>query len=269
MQSATALRPCFSGMYFALLRRQKYTMKVLSVILLLIELLLFQSESRGQLPDKSDKNAKFFYFTQGKVSAVEYYNRDQDTGYVQAWNKSGVSIFRYSTSHRHGSQSADMSFHPDGSLAKVETYSAPDAGIQWYRGWYVFDTDGNLAEKGQQSWDDMVTIRVPDEYKQPLNEPVVKPEPFTTSVYFVNKGRKKLWLRIGTGGKDSLYVVAAGDTAKVPAFQDTYKFPDASFIGPVNFSTGKKKKPLPLSITDLPKREITNGRNKTVLMFLF
>lgn len=99
---------------------------------------------------------------------------------VEVFNRKGQKVYEGYRRNFAGHSYIDLTYHENGGVKKIETSSAPDAGIQWYRSKYVLDEDGNVIDFQKQSHESLMHVTLPEPYQlPPQDEPeqLVKKEP--------------------------------------------------------------------------------------------
>jgi hypothetical protein len=101
---------------------------------------------------------------------------------VEVFNIKGEKVFEGNRRRYAGHASVYLTYHENGGVKKIETSSAPDAGIQWYKAKYILDEKGNIIEKSEDSHDRTTRINPtiffePTEVHKTPNKPAeMKPQ---------------------------------------------------------------------------------------------
>jgi len=127
-------------------------------------LFIFQNTSFAQ---KEKQNCTKTYFKNGKLSTIECLPESGWGGKAYAFNLKGDTIGEWSISRMHMLSSVHFSFHANGGVHKADYSSHPDAGIQWYRSYSVFNEEGLRTDFWEMKDDDRVTF-----IQEPLEKPV-------------------------------------------------------------------------------------------------
>jgi hypothetical protein len=228
-------------------------MKKLSFIMLCILAFQVKAQYNCKTKDISGEKITTCHYTNNKVSTISTrYNNNNlfDDGKVVGYNKAGNEIFNYTVSRKHGSRSVNLKYHANGGVSRMEYYSAPDAGIQWYRLIITYDTNGSETNRTELSHDMHTHIihqpQDPVKFDPIIYKPVIKPEkpehivtpkPFKqeiigcqevphTNILIVNTTNKKVKAHIiyRTGAKKETAVwIAPKDTFKIESLSMNFK----------------------------------------------
>jgi hypothetical protein len=95
---------------------------------------------------------------------------------VEVFNKKGERVFEGHRRRYAGHASVYLTYYENGGVKKIETSSAPDAGIQWYKSYYILDEQGNIIEHHEDSHD-MHTRILPTIHAPPTVTPVTPTKP--------------------------------------------------------------------------------------------
>lgn len=159
---------------------------------------------------------------------------------VLVFNRKGDVIFDGRRRDYAGHSSVYLTYHKNGGVSRIETSTAPDAGIQWYRSQYSIDEDGKVIDFREQSNENLTKITVPT--VQP-EKPMVKPKTLPTKtqlpnecavltetkIIFCNKRKKAInCLLVPVVKNDGHKIISQklgfNDTLATPAYHTAEKF---------------------------------------------
>lgn len=188
----------------------------------------------------------------GTTSTREEWDADKRNGNLKIFNKSGVLLLDLNLRNYAGHASAQLSYHPNGQVSKVEYSSAPDAGIQFYKARYRYDEEGQQTEKWEEEHPYRLTIephfQKPDA-PQRKDSPAAKCASPCFSVFDIrNLSSKKT--RLWVSAKPNLYVsgksreisLKAGETKRLDSlvYAERYLEPDQLYEMVLGEESAKK-----------------------------
>lgn len=205
-------------------------MRFFCASILLISSSLLHAQGRERTFQTDSGTVVIHYFTDGKVSTRAWtYGPDyRQEGKSWAYDHDGKVLVEWSTRRYAGHSSMDCTYHPNGAVNKVEVSTAPDGGIQWYRGTYTFDEHGRQLNFWEQGHDNEGPIPRPNvrvvtspEMKEPYKQEVVEEQRmFVNEVFVVNPTRSAC--RVFVTPKQpspalpgGTYTMAPGDTLRI------------------------------------------------------
>lgn len=190
---------------------------------------------------------------------------------VEVFNKKGERVFEGHRRSYAGHASVYLTFHENGGVKKIVTSSAPDAGIQWYKAYYILDEQGNIIEHNEDSHDTFTKISptihnqptVTPKTPQPPNEKKKKEivecaTPVATSVVIYNKTNKPITVNLTTKNNPSHKSyetkLAPYDSMITQPFINAEIFLAPADIYILMIKHGKNKKPVTVKFTELPAK---------------
>lgn len=105
---------------------------------------------------------QYFHGTH-QVATSYCYDSAGRWGRASAFDRSGKIIYEKEIRRVGGHASVEFGYYPSGAVQKAYWSSAPDAGIQWYRGTTLFDEQGHI------------TSETDDSYEGPGRSPLIAP----------------------------------------------------------------------------------------------
>lgn len=186
---------------------------------LLLTLLAAPYNARAQAAQYPD--CTFVYFANGKVSTSMCYDAAKRFGEARAYNRAGKEIYRQGLRKVAGHASVYFTYYPDKAVRRAEFSDAPDAGIQWSRGWSDFSPTGEITASSVQSYDDSPTtlLRRQSEPAQPMppaptvpalpcNPPGVEAPRFEAECWLLNRTRHRVQVVVKAKNSAEQYVIA-------------------------------------------------------------
>ena len=166
------------------------------------------------------------FFAEGGKSTLEWTDKDGREGRSIAFDRHGNVIYSNNTRRFAGHASVHFSYHPDGSVAKAEYSTAPDAGIQWHKSTTVFDQQGNqigYKELGRDNYG--IYPRPGDGLKRSPGQRM-----FVNEVFLVNATRKTgkahvVPKKASPAMKEQRHTIAPGDTIRLGTYSMGEVFP--------------------------------------------
>ncbi len=154
------------------------------------------------------------------VSAKECWDPNKRFGFFEAFDSRGNSIGKWNLSRMHQYSSVQVSYHPNGAVAKVRYSSHPDGGIQWYRSETTFDSTGKKTGFWEDSHDRTTTLVVPAPQVPKPNAPpvqeIIQEDPLRISeLWVLNTLDDSLHLSIQGAGRNLEVHLAPGAWQKV------------------------------------------------------
>jgi hypothetical protein len=155
---------------------------------------------------------------------------------VEVFNKNGEIVYSGVRRNYAGHSSIDLSFYKNGGVSKIVYSSAPDAGIQWYKGQYLLDENGNIIDKFEDSYDKQHTTllhQLPFKHDElPQINPNLKPNtcavPKRSDFYFINLSKKSIEILVdrkqNTLFSNKFKSLNYNDTLKVEFVTNAEKF---------------------------------------------
>lgn len=92
------------------------------------------------------------YFPNGEVSTICFLNEDNQ-GKALAYNFKGEVIYEKHIRRKYGSASVHFSHHKNGIVYKANYSSYPDAGIQRYYTYTIFNKKGELISEVEENYE--------------------------------------------------------------------------------------------------------------------
>lgn len=226
-------------------------MRLLSTTLLLLSFNLLVAQGKVRSFKADSGTVVIYYFTDGKVSTRAWTHGPEcrQEGKSWAYDHDGRVLVEWSTRRYAGHSSMDCTYHPNGAVNKVEVSTAPDGGIQWYRGTYTFDENGKQLSFWEQGHDNEgpiprleTHIVTHPQVKDPSeNEVLEEQRLFINEVFVVNPTRSACRVFVTpnqpspalTGGA---YTMAPGDTLRVGMYSmgEIFQAPDHHLTMDIN-----------------------------------
>jgi len=94
------------------------------------------------------------HHTNGQPSTIEFWDNDTRWGSIKGYDNKGIELFSYGLRRIGGHASANISYHSNGQVRKVNFTSQPDGGIQYWNIVHEFN------EKGEQTY--FADLSMPD-----------------------------------------------------------------------------------------------------------
>jgi len=205
------------------------------------------------------------YFTDGKVS-TKVWTHGPDyrvEGRSWAFDHSGKVLVEWHTRTYAGHSSMDRTYHPNGAVNKVEVSTAPDGGIQWYRGTYTFDDQGKQTGFMEQGHDNDglipspgVRVMMKPEVTVPFKQEEVREQHmFVNEIFVVNSTK---WACVLTakatdpspGLTGGTFTLRPGDTLRVGMYSKGEVFPPpakhVTLLAQRPNGKGRKRSPMEL-----------------------
>ena len=196
---------------------------------------------------------------------------------VEVFNRSGELVYNGTRRDYAGHSSVNLSFYPNGGVHKIETSSAPDAGIQWFKSNYVLDENGGILSFWEDSHDrsPMTTPSWPPPPKPDEISPPKAPNecatPMATQVVLYNRSRKMILARIEqkyqSDEERKLIKVAPGDSlvSSLAISAEFFAVPNdrfSCFIQP-----GKRSKTTMVAFDQLPSKSYISDPQRRVYQY--
>jgi hypothetical protein len=146
---------------------------------------------------------------------------------VEVFNKKGEIVFTGYRRNYAGHSSVTLSYHENGGVKKIETSSAPDAGIQWYKSSYLLDEEGNIISQTEDGHDfhlkPIYTIITNPDNQKPEKEEDNQSKKVNacavlmiTQIIFYNQGKKPIEIyfmpKNSSDNKLNLFKIKPGDS---------------------------------------------------------
>lgn len=176
------------------------------------------------------------YFKTGNVSTISTIK--QGWGKAKAFDSGGKKIYEMQIRKVAGSASVRFTHHANGMVKTAKYYSAPDAGIQWYRKTTEFNDQGKVIKEIEDSHDRMQKVLF-DQSKQE----VVSCNPIhNNDLYMINTTKHDVMAIIDDKkSKDTIYI-SANDTLKALQYISSEITQPPSHFYDFHFETVKKRK---------------------------
>jgi len=213
------------------------------------------------------------YFHSGELSTKEWRDQKDQWGRSWAYKRNGDLLFVGETRRFMGHSTVTFHYHPNGAVSKVETSSAPDAGIQWYKGWTTYDEDGNRT--GSLEWGHDNDGPIPRVTVQPHEQPEVAicQKMFTNEVVLVNAtrqaGKAKVTARNPSPAlKHSEHTLAPGDTVRLGSYSmgETFEAPEKHLSVEVRRVLRNRKKPAALGVLRTDQAQLNTEHRRYYLV---
>jgi hypothetical protein len=94
---------------------------------------------------KENKLNKCFH-QNGEVSSLISWDKENKWGKLLIYKSNGTLINEWELRKIHGIARAEVEYHPNGQVSKVNYSSAPDAGIQRFESTYYYSPEGHLIK---------------------------------------------------------------------------------------------------------------------------
>ena len=202
-------------------------MKAFFLFLLLLIASITEAQIGRQVIETDSGQVVLHFFAEGGKSTLEWTDKDGREGRSIAFDRNGNEIYSSSTRRFAGHESVRFSYHPDGSVAKAEYSTAPDAGIQWHKSTTDFDQHGNqigYKELGRDNYG--IYPRPGDELKKdPQGQRM-----FVNEVFLVNATRKTgkahvVPKEVSPAMKEQRHTIAPVDTIRLGTYSKGEVFP--------------------------------------------
>lgn len=82
-------------------------------------------------------------------------------GRARAFRRNGDTLDEWQLSRAGMYSSVRFTFHPNGAVRTAHYSAHPDGGIQWYRRFTRYASDGTVVEQWAEDWDRDALLRAP------------------------------------------------------------------------------------------------------------
>jgi hypothetical protein len=235
--------------------------------------------------------------------ANQVYGLDREK--VEVFNKNGDKVFEGYRRNTAGHSSVQLTYYENGGVHKINTSSAPDAGIQWYKSNRILDEEGNIIHFEEYSNEDKMLLLItnPPEYqrtKRPgtdteekkenekLQQEIQKKEseipqkkenecasPMESQIYLHNKSGKTLEIKVipiiyGITSVENSLFIAKEDSLKLGSYIHAETFKEPNLIYEIQIRTKKRKSFETIKLDSLPlKTSLKYSQSKLFEYYYF
>lgn len=103
------------------------------------------------------KEVKNCFHENGKISSRVEWDFEKRWGKLLIYKSNGSLIQEWELRKIHGIARADVEYHPNGQVSKVNYSSAPDGGIQRFESTHYYSLEGNLTKTENDNYPPKLT----------------------------------------------------------------------------------------------------------------
>jgi hypothetical protein len=138
---------------------------------------------------KENKLNKCFH-QNGEVSSLINWDKENNWGKLLIYKSNGTLINEWELRKIHGIARAEVEYHSNGQVSKVNYSSAPDGGIQRFESTHYYSTEGHLIKTEKNDYPPKLTDFLLTE-EEPIQPNIVQcAEIWTSKIQLTNNSKR-------------------------------------------------------------------------------
>lgn len=149
-----------------------------------------QAQRNCKEEKSKEKQVKKCFHENGNISSNVEWDLENKWGKLIIYNFNGALIQEWELRKIHGIARAEIEYHPNGQVSKVNYSSAPDGGIQRFESTYYYSLEGNLVKTEKDDYPPKLTDFLLTE-EEPIQPNTVKCAEIWTSKFQLTNNSKR------------------------------------------------------------------------------
>jgi hypothetical protein len=200
------------------------------------------------------------------ISSIVEWDKEQKWGKLAIYKSDGTLIQELELRKIHGTASADLEYHANGQVSRIDYRSAPDGGIQRFHRFYYYDQNGVLEKSVQNNYPSKLDDFIHFEETQIPTNVVACAEIWTSVLQLQNKTKRTQKIKItpllqNSQIKELVTIIKPNQTITIDSCIQAQFFQDPIKNVKIEFSKTKKKPQLSFTKSYQP------AKNKSIYLY--